>query len=248
MLVHQFKAENDRKEVGDFKDVGFQRLATYGDQTNLPSGHWVYVAPYWYIWRDLTESGQPRRPWGQEQMIGPPDVFPLSGDVQQAWASLSEDAQDEWILLEYEKPISPKAVMIYETFNPGGVTKVSAFKLDGEEVVIWKGKDPTPIGSAKGLSVVPVRVTFKTTRIKVYIDSMNVGGWNEIDTVGVRDTRGKTYYPVAAEASTTYAAQAVAPPVIDFDEERVKKLEKEVDELKARAAKLEERLKKKTKP
>src|SRR3954468_17788664 len=64
MLLRQIKAPDDEKEHGAFKDLGLQ---TRDGQ----AGHWVYVAPYWYVWRDLAAAApQGKRAWGPEQMIG----------------------------------------------------------------------------------------------------------------------------------------------------------------------------------
>ena len=246
MLLRQIKVEKDPNVTGDFQDLGSQQRREYAGHADLPNGHWVYVAPYWYIWRDLKAAAKPRRPWGPEQATGPPDTWPRSGDVTTAWASLTEDAQDEWLLLEYAEPVQPYAALVYATYNPGAVNRVTVFKLDGTEVEVWKGKDPTPVGSGKGVSVIPFRINFKTNRIKIYLASKSVGGWNEIDAVGLR-TRSKTYWATSVESSSTYATQAmpVPPaPLVSADDEALTRLEKEVRDLKTTLKRLESRLKK----
>src|SRR5262249_54128583 len=152
---------------------------------------------------------KPKRAWGPEQATGPPDTH-QAGDIQTAWASLSPDGSDEWLLLEYAEPVAAEAVLADETYNPCALVRVPAFKLDGREVEVWKGKDPTPVNSGMGTSEVTFRVPFKTNRVKIYLDSKNVPGWNEIDAVGLRDTGGKTHWAVAAAASSTYAEQGGA--------------------------------------
>src|SRR5262249_42186186 len=151
MLLHQFKVEKDRETYKDFQDVGPRDVRDYAGQNNLAKGFWVYVYPYWYIWRDLTSTPKVKRDWGPEQATGEPDT-PEAGDIVTAWASLTPDAQDEWLMLEYAEPVIPRAVMIYETFNPGAVNKVTAFKLDGTEVEVWQGKDPTSPEEPMGVS------------------------------------------------------------------------------------------------
>ena len=246
MLLRQIKVEKDPNADADFQDAGYREQREYAGHADLPNGHWVYVAPYWYIWRDLKATPKVRRAWGPEQAIGPPDTWPRSGDVTTAWASLTEDTQDEWLLLEYAEPMVPRAVLIYATYNPGAIRRVSVFKLDGTEVEVWKGKDPTPVGVAKGISVIPIRVNFKTNRVKLDIASKEVSGWNEIDAVGLRTPTG-THWATAVEASTTYARQAVTPPVVprmDADDRALNDLEKEVRLLKQAVKRLEARLKK----
>ncbi|HVS37762.1 MAG TPA: hypothetical protein VMS17_19525 [Gemmataceae bacterium] len=254
MLLRQFKAEGDVATYTTFKDLGYRNTPEYADQKDLPAGYWVYEAPYWYIWRDLTSVVRPKRDWGPEQATGEPDTN-MAGDIVTAWASASQDDREEWLMLEYEDMIQPSAVLVYETFNPGALYRVTAFKTNGEEVELWKGKDPTPTESGMGVSEIPVKATFKTNRIKLYIDSPSVPGWNEIDAVGVRDKNKKMHWAVAADASTTYAAPyppdgveattlAVPNPAafaelraqdlakLQAAEERIQKLEDEVQALK----------------
>jgi len=149
-------------------------------------------------------SQKPRRPWGPEQATGAPDTD-RAGDIRTAWASLTPDSQDEWLLLVYGEPVVPVGVNIYETYNPGAVNKVSVFTQDGKEVEVWTGKDPTPTGNGKGVSEISFNVAFKTDRVKIYLDSPSVSGWNEIDAVALIDAAGKTHWATRATASSTYA-------------------------------------------
>ena len=53
-----------------------------------------------------------------------------------------------------------------------------------------------------GLSEIPIRTDFKTNRVKIYLDSPSVPGWNEIDAVGLRDKAKKTHWATLPENST----------------------------------------------
>ena len=236
MLLRQFKVADDKNSYGDFTDYGAYSGTDYAGFKDLPVGHWVYVAPYWYIWRDVKASvPKTKRDWGPEQATGPPDTD-QAGDFQTAWASRTPDDQDEWLLLEYVEPVQPKEIVVHETYNPGAVTRATAFKLDGTEVEVWKGKDPSA-GKEIGISVLPFKGAFKTNRIKLTIASPKVPGWNEIDAVGLKTAQGKTLWAVAAAASSTFAEPAVARP--DMRDHRIRQLENEVRELKRTIRKME---------
>ncbi len=212
MLLRQIRVPGDVDNYSEFNDYGHYQGTSYANYNDLPPGYWVYVAPYWYIWRDLSATPKVKRAWGPEQATVAPDTDG-AGDLQTAWASRTPDGQDEWLLLEYAEPVVPREVHVHETFNPGALYRVTVFRLDGTEVEVWKGKDPTPVGSARGVSKIPVKINFKTNRVKIYLASKDVPGWNEIDAVGVVDAAGKTHWAKSAHASSTYAEMRPSPRI-----------------------------------
>lgn len=246
MLLAQIKVEDDWNDFGRFKDLGYKGRREYKGHKNLPRGHWVYVFPYWYIWRDTTDMPRPARSWGPEQAAGEPNAV-MGTDSSLAWASLTEDGQEEWLLLEYAEPITPRLIEVHENYSPGALVKIIGYKLDGSEVQLWKGKDPTEPGSISGVSKIEVRADFKLTRIKLILDSKNVAGWNEIDAVGIHDDQKKVHWATAAEASSTYAHQGHAreDPRLQKLEERIESLEAEIEELQKTIKKLKEQLERK---
>jgi hypothetical protein len=255
LLLAQLKAPQDYARYAEFRDLGLRELKEYAGVKELPRGHWVYVYPYWYIWRDLTSEPRAKRAWGPEQATGEPDTAG-AGDIQTAWASLTPDGQDEWLLLEYSEPVAAEAVLVHETCSPGALTRITAFKLDGQEVELWRGKDPTPVGTPRGVSEIAVKTYFKTNRIKLYLNSKDVPGYNEIDAVGLRDSTGKMQWATAAAASSTYADQQQqqaqanlvlvggAMPRNNAQDQRIQRLEAEVKELKETVKELQETIKK----
>ena len=189
--------------------------------------------------------------WGLEQVTGPPDTHE-AGDRPTAWTSATPDGQDEWLQLEYANAVVPQSVKIYESFNPGAVTKLSVFREDGTEVEAWSGTDPTPRGRPKGVSVIPIHVDFKTRRVKLYINSKDVSGWNEFDAVGLVDESGRTQWATSAAASTTYGQQTSLvsgqplPTNLVLMESLQKKYEQTVEEKRISEKKLEEEIRRLT--
>ena len=162
------------------------------------------------------------------------------------------DDQDEWLALEYAEAIVPTAILVHETYNPGALVRVTAFRLDGQEVELWKGRDPTAMDAEMGVSEIPVKVDFKTCRIKIYIASKDVPGWNEIDAVGIRDKDAKIHWATSADASSTYAQAFEDAPqrptmIMGVDQRRLMKLEEEVRTLRAMVEELQKKLDKKDK-
>lgn len=205
-----------------------------------------------------------KRAWGPEQATGAPDCGDAAADNQKAWASKTEDEQDEWLHLAYDKPVRPVAILIYENYNPGALYKVSVFTPNEPmnptlylESEVWKGKDPTAPGSGRGVSVIPVKLDHPITAVRLFLHSPQVKGWNEIDAVGLLDSEGKIQWAARAEASSTYAEQSTAAEGLSrlisrrtgtgglytttrsqSDDQRLDRLEKDVKDLKDMIQKL----------
>jgi len=143
-----------------------------------------------------------KRSWGPEQATGEPDTL-QSGDIPTAWASLQPDAGEEWLQLEYERAVDIAEVRVRETYNPGAVSKVTAILPNGSEITLWEGTEPAVAA--------PVEMSFQVTssvtanRVKVYLDTKRVPGWNEIDAVELIGREGSHQWAKHATASSTFA-------------------------------------------
>jgi len=215
-LLAVISVPQDRDTYTEFSDYGFSNTPAWGGYSGLPPAYWVYVAPHWYLWKDqgavspvaAVTSG--RRSWGPEQATGEPDTDG-PGDLVTAWASRTQDEQDEWLELEYDQAFKPTGVIVHETLSPGALTRITMFQSNSEEADAWRGSDPTPWTAEHGVSLIPVSVAFETKKIRIYLASKDVPGWNELDAVGLIDSRGKTHWAIHATASSTYAEPASPP-------------------------------------
>lgn len=196
MLLHQLRNHESRKEW--ISEVGFRDAQKYRGEDVL-AGYWVYVQPYWFV---FAERG-PRRPpryWGPEQMLGEPNAT-LDEDSETAWSARIQDSPlTEWVMVEFENPIDATAIEIHESFHAGAVGKVSIFRGGNETIVRnanqWK---PRPAG------VTRVDLNGTVGRIKIYLETSRVNGWNQIDAIGLVDREGRKHWATSAVASSTSA-------------------------------------------
>jgi hypothetical protein len=153
--------------------------------------------------------------WSPQQATGVPDT-PTAGDFTSAWASESHDGSTEWLMVEYDGEYVPKFIDVYESFNPGGLTRVTFVDDMGKETEVWSGDDPTPHGSGMGTSRIAINFpdgkVRATRRVKVYVGRAGYPEWNEIDAVGLIDEAGATHWAVEATASSWYG-EAPSNPV-----------------------------------
>ncbi len=122
--------------------------------------------------------------WSAKRALGAPDVYPVGGDQVNAWASLGADDRAEFLEIGLERPARLSAVEIYETFNPGAVSRVELIGESGTRTLVHRG---SPAAMAKEANL--NRQEFACTgepivAIRVSIDSTAVEGWNEIDAIG----------------------------------------------------------------
>jgi hypothetical protein len=115
--------------------------------------------------------------------------------------------------VSYVEPAVPVEIDIYENFNPGAVVRVGAFDQNGQETIVFDGVDPTARGAGMGVSRIPLSQSVATRRVKLYLDSQHVPGWNEIDAVGLIDRAGVVHWASDARASTWYGSANYAPTV-----------------------------------
>lgn len=155
---------------------------------------------------ELAQVRNVKTSWSIEQLYWAPNTKSY-GDYGTAWASASADGQDEWIIAQFENAVTPSELRIHETYNPGAVNKVSIFTPLGNELVVWQGVDPTPQGSGGGISKIPLATIWQTKKVKIYLASKSVPGWNEIDAIGLVDQSGKVQWTRHAEASSSYGSR-----------------------------------------
>lgn len=142
--------------------------------------------------------------WGVEQATGAPNTR-TAGDQPTAWASQTPDGQPEWLEVHYPQAVKPTQIEVYETYNPGAIYKVTGFDQFGNEGTLWEGTDPTAVNSGMGVSTFDVKNGFSTDRIRIYLASDKVPGWNEIDAVGVKHGwLGRILWADKAKASSTF--------------------------------------------
>lgn len=160
----------------------------------------------------MVVSSHAARAWSPRQATGAPDS-PAAGDQQTAWATQQQDADGEWLELTYARAVVPKAVHVCENDAPGAVCRVAVYAPDGREVDAWQGKDPSPAGTAAGVAVsrIPLAADFPVARVRLYLDSKGVVGWNEVDAVGLEDAAGQVQWAARAKASSWYGGGTPDP-------------------------------------
>lgn len=120
--------------------------------------------------------------WSAKKALGPPDVIPPGSDSPSAWASMEADATIEFIEVGFAGAQRMNALEIFESFNPGAVSRVELILAGGGRVLVHEGRAAAQEGTRR-------RIDFACTAepvagVRVTLDSAAVPGWNEIDAIG----------------------------------------------------------------
>ncbi|RUS28348.1 hypothetical protein BC938DRAFT_481989 [Jimgerdemannia flammicorona] len=153
---------------------------------------------------------------GPEQVIGEPDTF-MYDDKPTAWSPETKNSSCEWLLLDYEVPVRPMRVDIYETQNPGAVVGIWVFPpglnasvFNGAKL-FWSGPPQTNLTPTFRVfhcitnnRIIMLDAQFVISRILIVVDN-SVPGWNEIDAVGLVDQNVWVQWAKGAAASSSFA-------------------------------------------
>jgi PKD repeat protein len=124
--------------------------------------------------------------WDAKEALGPPTVYPLYGDYQYAWASLTPDDQQEFLELHFPSATPINMVQVIETYNPGALTKVSV-KNPSTHLYqqVWAGTAHALPPASRANTVRFPTTAFAVNEVRLDFDSPAVPDWNEVDAVGI---------------------------------------------------------------
>jgi hypothetical protein len=119
--------------------------------------------------------------WSANQATGEPDT-PECGDIATAWASETSSGVD-WLRVEYETPVIPLRIAIYETLNPGAIVKVETVSTDGETAVVYEAQAAPVETCPRVLEIQTIGAFQAVNAVVISLDQSAHPGWNEIDAV-----------------------------------------------------------------
>jgi hypothetical protein len=147
------------------------------------------MAPASMVWADKIEpngfsSQYSPTDYSAMQATGAPNVYPSAADEPAAWASQTTDDQDEFIIVGFTTPVVAESVWVFETYNPGAISKITVKAADGDHVVYDKPA-PTSVGACAHVLSVSTKTCSPISAVRIDVASPDVPGYNEIDAVGL---------------------------------------------------------------
>ena len=125
---------------------------------------------------------------GRFELIGEPNgpcELPEDSEVDaNAWRPNAPDSDKEWLEVGFAAPVHATAIEVYETVNPGAITRVFVRDLDVELHEVWSGDDPGS-GCPAILRIDFDRLPFPTNRVRIELNPSLVSGLNYIDAIKI---------------------------------------------------------------
>ncbi len=151
--------------------------------SNLGAAKGVIIAQWASSAKATSQYSSPL--WGARQAKHAPNTDGC-GDRPTAWASKSQTGIDT-LTVGFKVPVVPKLVKVYQTYNPGQVTKVQVVDVKGRATVVYTA---TPVAPAIPYTCpvvlqVPITgVTRKVQTVRITVDQSVLGIYqDEIDAV-----------------------------------------------------------------
>jgi hypothetical protein len=212
--------------AADYADIEGQVIPILNSVT--ASGETLDLVRQWATSAEAT-SQYGDDSWSATQATGAPDTDQC-GDIPSAWASASATGEDV-ILLEYDEAVVPTEVNIYQTYNPGAITRVElALSTEDATYVIEDSDDPPGNTDCPGVFTVDSSmIDTPVDTVIIYLNQEITGDWNEIDAVELvgidpatlEDADVTGQWATGAEATSQYgddswsAQQATGAPDTD---------------------------------
>jgi hypothetical protein len=118
--------------------------------------------------------------WSAAQATGAPNVA-LCDDEASAWASAGPNL--DWLELQYQTPVRPLELRIYEVWAPGSIVKIEVKDAGGTYHTVYTASPKTGIGCLRMLTVPITTFTEPISAVRLTVDQRISRNWNEIDAV-----------------------------------------------------------------
>ncbi len=99
-----------------------------------------------------------------------------------SWTPAHADSGDVWIEVRFPRPVLATGIEVYETLNPGALTRLQVRSLEDELVEVWSGEDPG-ISCPAVFSLFFEALDFPVIGVHLEFNTALVAGYNQIDAV-----------------------------------------------------------------
>lgn len=142
------------------------------------------------------------------QALGKPNSLPSGGDTPMAWAveevDEGESKEEATLMLAYSTPMKIQQVAIAENCAPGAIESVVLIDTEGDEHEIYKADAQSAGENGRMLNIFIPMTSYKVYAVTLTLQPAKVSGWNEIDAVGISDSKDSIKATIRLASSSKF--------------------------------------------
>ena len=127
------------------------------------------------------------RQYSARQVLGKPNVLPNLGASPNAWSPKKKN-RTEYIKVGFEKPMKIRQVAIAETYNPGGIEKIYAYDVAGNEYLLNSFEAKYIPIEGRLFRFVFDQTPYEVAALKIVVNGKAINGYFGIDAIGISDS------------------------------------------------------------
>ena len=121
---------------------------------------------------------------GASAVLGTPDVYPQYGDVAGGWKPAGAGRQ--FIELSFPEPNVASAIVIYETYHPGGVDTIYGYNPNSLKwEILWSATATSTGSTARIFQADFPETSYELSKVRIALDADALPGPFRIDAVGL---------------------------------------------------------------
>jgi hypothetical protein len=124
-------------------------------------------------------------------LLGPPDLYPIHGDVEGAWQPSGEDLQFS-ATITVEIPVFVSKLTAYETWSPRRIVRIETLDhddLSASFITVYEREGGIGISQAKTQAsledIVLCPTSYRSSKIKIHVEMVSYSDWYALDAVAV---------------------------------------------------------------
>jgi len=145
------------------------------------------------------------------QVLGMPNKLPDVGASPVAWAPANADSRGtEYVRVKYKLAIHVQQIAIAENLNPGAVYQVFLYDTKGKQHKVYENKSivaPLTTGG-RMFRIMIDRSEYLVNELKLVLHPADIPGMNQIDAIGIADTREPVHSKINTIDTAEYIGEA----------------------------------------
>ncbi len=147
-----------------------------------------------------------------QQILGEPNAMPIGGESKVAWAVKEKKGKeikgDGKIIVSYKDAHIIQQIIVSENYNPGSIKYIIMYGENGESEIAYARMPKSIKKEYRMLNIILEEPSsFKVKKLEIQTNPHAVQGRNEIDAIGLSDSKDTIYWHINHLPKVKFLAQ-----------------------------------------